>query len=246
MFMGEEQIAEEMRQCEEARETKWTANSVFGKATRGRWEEERMARFERWNDNRVQVMREVLRAKAMGCEEYVRELRESKGRILMEVVPGDDFWGVASGAGHNWLGRLHMELREELEESQVEDLRGQRKEREPASESREGGPGVGKRSVKMQGEPVKRGRADEDHVYANVRGREESQTHGIFFVSSQLRELVTPGKEGLAASTIKEQWDVKMWRGGGEIDHVAKMVDETERETMGDRVKWAVLLVGGK
>ena len=157
MFMGEEQKAEEIRQCEEARETKWKANSMFRKAKRGRWGEERMARFERWNDNRVQVMREVLRAKAMGCEEYVQELRESKGRTLMEVVPGDDFWGIASGDGHNWLGRLHMELREELEEGQVVNRTGHWKEREQARESSEGGLGGGKRSVELQGEPAKRG-----------------------------------------------------------------------------------------
>ena len=157
MFMGEEQLAEELRHCEEARETKWMANSVFGKAKRGRWGEERLAIFEKWNDNRVQVMREVLRAKAMGCEEYVLELRESKGRTLMEVVPGDDFWGVASGDGQNWLGKLHMELREELEEGEAVNRTCQGKEREPVRESSEGGLGGGKRSGGLQGSQLKEG-----------------------------------------------------------------------------------------
>ena len=35
--MEEEQVAEEIRQCEEAIETKWIANAVFVRSNRGSW-----------------------------------------------------------------------------------------------------------------------------------------------------------------------------------------------------------------
>ena len=49
----------------------------------------------------------------------------------------------------------------------------------------------------------------------------------------------------MAATALAEKWEIKMWRGGGEIEHVHKMVDETEWEKLDGAVKWAVVTVGG-
>ena len=66
-----------------------------------------------------------------------------------------------------------------------------------------------------------------DHQGSDRVGEEDAQMgRGIFFGSSQLRELVDKSGMGLAATTLAEKWEVKMWRGGEEIEHVHKMVDE--------------------
>ena len=82
------------------------------------------------------------------------------------------------------------------------------------------------------------------HQGSDRVGEEDAQMgRGIFFGSSQLRELVDKSGMGLAATTLAEKWEVKMWR-GGEIEHVHKMVDETAWVDGG--VKWAVVSVGGE
>ena len=52
---------------------------------------------------------------------------------------------------------------------------------------------------------------------------------GIFFLSSQLRELVNKNGTGMAATALAKKCEVRMWR-GVEIEHVHKMVDETDWE----------------
>ena len=80
-----------------------------------------------WIDERVNVMRKVLRAKADQCQTYRKKLLNCKGRIV-EAIRGDLFWSAGldekdlrelpteSWPGQNVLGQLHMELRDELQE----------------------------------------------------------------------------------------------------------------------------------
>ena len=68
-----------------------------------------------WESVKVDVMRRALRAKV---EQYssIEELLLSTGdRKIIENSPKDAYWGVGpSGRGKNMLGRLWMELREQL------------------------------------------------------------------------------------------------------------------------------------
>lgn len=70
-----------------------------------------------WNDIRVDIMRSVLEAKFEnhGLRE---QLLATGDDPLVEINTwGDVFWGQCpKGSGENWLGRLLMELRQELQD----------------------------------------------------------------------------------------------------------------------------------
>ena len=80
-----------------------------------------------WIDQRVDVMRKILRAKADQSQTYRKKLLNCKGQIV-EAIRGDLFWSAGLDEkelrelprerwpGQNVLGQLHMELRDELEE----------------------------------------------------------------------------------------------------------------------------------
>lgn len=68
-----------------------------------------------WDSVKVDIMREILRAKA-GQHDYVRrKLLETGERELVENSWRDGFWGWgANRDGVNMLGRLWMEIRAEI------------------------------------------------------------------------------------------------------------------------------------
>ena len=80
-----------------------------------------------WIDQRVDVMRKILRAKADQSQTYRKKLLNCKGQIV-EAIRGDLFWSAGLDEkelrqlprerwpGQNVLGQLHMELRDELQE----------------------------------------------------------------------------------------------------------------------------------
>ncbi|MGD9923596.1 MAG: NADAR family protein [Pseudorhodoplanes sp.] len=73
-----------------------------------------------WDSVRVKVMRWCLRVKlAQNWEKFSALLKATGDRPIVEESVKDDFWGAHPSddgrlAGHNVLGRLLMELREEL------------------------------------------------------------------------------------------------------------------------------------
>ena len=68
-----------------------------------------------WPDVRVGAMWEILREKALQHEYVRRKLLETGDRELVEDSWRDSFWGWGPGQdGENMLGRLWMEVREEL------------------------------------------------------------------------------------------------------------------------------------
>ncbi len=85
---------------------------------------------EDWEEIKVDVMREAVRIKFTTHDE-LRELLISTGNEeLIEAAPSDYFWGSGkTGTGQNWLGRILMEVREELR-SQTEDSMGDEHESE--------------------------------------------------------------------------------------------------------------------
>ena len=72
-------------------------------------------RCENWDEIKVRVMEELLRAK-ISQHPYVRKkLLETKLCLLVEDSPTDSFWGIGrNNDGENRLGKLWMKLREEI------------------------------------------------------------------------------------------------------------------------------------
>ena len=68
-----------------------------------------------WDDVKVGIMRNILRAKARQHPYVLRKLMATGNRTLIENSWRDDFWGWGPNRdGKNWLGRLWMEVRDEL------------------------------------------------------------------------------------------------------------------------------------
>jgi ribA/ribD-fused uncharacterized protein len=68
-----------------------------------------------WDDRKVGIMRDILRAKASQHEYVCRKLLETGDRELIEDSWRDSFWGWGPNRnGQNMLGKLWMEIREEL------------------------------------------------------------------------------------------------------------------------------------
>ena len=68
-----------------------------------------------WDEIRVAVMRHVLEAKFSANSTLARRLLATRDAELVEGNTwGDDFWGVSTEGGLNWLGYLLMARRSEL------------------------------------------------------------------------------------------------------------------------------------
>ena len=71
-----------------------------------------------WNDVKVDIMLDILRAKAHQHEYVRRKLLETGDRELVEDSWRDDFWGWGPNKdGQNVLGKLWMIVRAELRNS---------------------------------------------------------------------------------------------------------------------------------
>lgn len=72
-----------------------------------------------WDAVKVDIMREILRAKVEQHEYVRRKLEQTGDRELVENSWRDGFWGWGSdGKGLNQLGKLWMEIRAELRGAQ--------------------------------------------------------------------------------------------------------------------------------
>lgn len=68
-----------------------------------------------WETVKDDIMREALRAKFTQNDELKKILLETGDAELVEHMANDRYWGDGGdGSGRNMLGRLLMELREEL------------------------------------------------------------------------------------------------------------------------------------
>jgi N-glycosidase YbiA len=78
---------------------------------------ERHVQYRRsdWHDIRTDLMRDILREKAKQHEYVARKLLQTGDRELIEDSWRDDFWGWGSAHdGQNMLGKLWMDIRDEL------------------------------------------------------------------------------------------------------------------------------------
>lgn len=65
-----------------------------------------------WNNKKLIIMKKGLRVKFCN-QELRKKLLDTRDAILHENSPTDMFWGIK---GEDWLGRLLMEIRDELNE----------------------------------------------------------------------------------------------------------------------------------
>lgn len=80
-------------------------------------EENRMWRRNDWENVKVGIMRNILRAKVEQHEYVRRKLLATGDRELIEDSWRDDFWGWGEKHdGQNMLGKLWMEIRTEIAE----------------------------------------------------------------------------------------------------------------------------------
>lgn len=78
-------------------------------------EAQRHLRRPDWDDVKVDIMRDILRAKAAQHEYVRRKLLATGDRELVENSWRDDFWGWGPNRdGKNMLGKLWMEVRAEI------------------------------------------------------------------------------------------------------------------------------------
>lgn len=70
-----------------------------------------------WESVKIDVMRKAVQAKFQTHEKLRTLLLSTGDEELVEDAAHDTFWGCgADGSGQNWLGRILMELREQLRE----------------------------------------------------------------------------------------------------------------------------------
>lgn len=72
-----------------------------------------------WFDVNIDAMRYALKCKFTQNPALAAKLVALEGEIVEINEWHDTFWGVCNGVGQNWLGRLLMELRDELKSGQV-------------------------------------------------------------------------------------------------------------------------------
>jgi ribA/ribD-fused uncharacterized protein len=73
-----------------------------------------------WEDVKDDIMREAVRQKFRTYPELRQVLLATGNEELIEHAPADYYWGSgADGSGHNRLGQILMEVRDELRREQA-------------------------------------------------------------------------------------------------------------------------------
>ena len=76
-----------------------------------------------WEDIKVQVMKEIVTAKFEQNEDLQQKLRDTGDAYLEEGNTwGDRVWGTVNGAGANNLGKILMEVRENIRLEKDKDI----------------------------------------------------------------------------------------------------------------------------
>ena len=68
-----------------------------------------------WEDEKRAIMKDICREKLHQHQYVEKTLRNTKNAELIEDSPKDEYWGRGKDwNGQNWLGKIWMELRDEL------------------------------------------------------------------------------------------------------------------------------------
>lgn len=74
-----------------------------------------------WEEVKIDVMRAAVRSKFHAHDSLQELLLGTGEETIVEAAGRDYFWGAGKdGSGQNWLGKILMEIRDELRESQTE------------------------------------------------------------------------------------------------------------------------------
>ncbi|MCL4143307.1 UNVERIFIED_CONTAM: hypothetical protein GTU68_065810 [Idotea baltica] len=75
-----------------------------------------------WEEVKVDVMQKAVFAKFKTHTDLAEALVETGNDELVENAPGDYFWGCGKmGTGQNWLGKILMEVRCQLQEPEARE-----------------------------------------------------------------------------------------------------------------------------
>ncbi len=77
---------------------------------------------EDWNDVKIDIMRELLIKKFSQPKLKTLLLMTESDDLMEGNTWGDTFWGVYRGKGENWLGKLLMEVRNEIRQSDPQEV----------------------------------------------------------------------------------------------------------------------------
>jgi len=94
----------------------------------GPWEAKKLGKAlvlrEDWTEIRAGIMRQLIREKFQNPFLGHRLLKTGDALLIMNNKWNDRFWGICRGSGENWLGKILMEIREELrgEQSTLADI----------------------------------------------------------------------------------------------------------------------------
>ncbi|TSC54674.1 MAG: hypothetical protein LiPW30_140 [Parcubacteria group bacterium LiPW_30] len=99
----DEELKEQIRNTRSAHDSQKLANANKDKQRKD------------WNEVKLDVMKDILRAKVIQHPYVKKKLLESGDKELIEDSWRDDFWGWGPNKdGENHLGKLWMEVREEF------------------------------------------------------------------------------------------------------------------------------------
>lgn len=74
-----------------------------------------------WEKVKVDIMRCLIKEKFSNPFLMHRLLDTEDAQLVLNNKWNDKFWGVCRGAGENWLGKILMEVREELRKEMADD-----------------------------------------------------------------------------------------------------------------------------
>jgi len=75
-----------------------------------------------WHDVRLSIMRSLIKEKFFNPFLTHRLLNTGESQLILNNKWNDRFWGVCRGEGENWLGKILMEVREDLRKESSEDI----------------------------------------------------------------------------------------------------------------------------
>lgn len=89
----------------------------------GPWEAKKLGKGlvlrEDWEKIKTDIMRRLIREKFQNPFLSHKLLKTGDSQLVMNNKWNDRFWGICRGAGENWLGKILMDVREELKNEQA-------------------------------------------------------------------------------------------------------------------------------
>lgn len=77
---------------------------------------------EDWCEVRLDVMRKLIREKFSNPFLTHRLISTGDSELILGNKWNDKFWGICRGVGENWLGKILMEVREDLKQETTQNF----------------------------------------------------------------------------------------------------------------------------